>query len=357
MINKTKGLIKQHVFDLKIAFSAMLLGVVAALVVPADVKAANMIHGIITEANLSDTEVNVLDDDATLTINNDRTINSIIKLEHHDLTINGTGTLTINGSIQDRSGDNEGSVTIDGGNLRIASSSVGDPPLLAKNITINGGSVRATLTVSQYPALMAFEHINIASPLEIIKPSGGSIMTYDDGQGDHVDVIVDSNNNFASDVYIAEPGDDDSEKKSKHKKVTTASYDCYYTEVDGQIIYGGLIEDVFAPTPASMIPASAYPKFNAFMVKKISGAEAGSTISVNAEPWESINKAVANAFTEKGDVALAITYRFDGVLYQVTIPAGTNLTELLDEGGYIGLAKLGALYGAVPVTETAETEE
>ncbi|MBE5846085.1 MAG: hypothetical protein E7300_00185 [Lachnospiraceae bacterium] len=124
---------------------------------------------------------------------------------------------------------------------------------------------------------------------------------------------------------------DSSDKKSSHKKHTTASADYDYSEQNGQFVYGGLVDGVFAPT--TMIPASAYPKFNSFLVKKMSAAEAGSTLSVNADPWTSINKAVADTFTEKGDIGLAIKYTQGGVPLQVTIPAGENLSEQLDENG------------------------
>ena len=333
----------------------MLLGVVTALVIPVNVKAVDIDRSNITEADLDENSINTLNCDVTLTIEHDKIIDAI-DLNNHDLTINGTGTLTVNGFIDDRSGNYLGSLTIDSGNLEVYSPGPYQVAICVRNFTINGGSVRATTDASSVFAILAYEHINIASSLKIMKPSGGRVLNYDDGQGNHADVIVDSDDYYALDVLIAEP-DGDHEKKSKHKKVTTASYDCYYTEVDGQIVYGGLIEDVFAQIPASMIPDSAYTKFNEFMAKKIKGAEAGAAISVNAEPWISINDKFANAFTEKGDVALTITYRFKDVLYQVTIPAGMNLSELLDENRCIGLARLGSLYGAEPVVETVETEE
>ncbi len=144
--------------------------------------------------------------------------------------------------------------------------------------------------------------------------------------------------------------DDDDDHHSSHKKHTTASADYYYNEETG--LYGGLIDGVFAPT--TMIPASAYPKFNSFLVKKIQSAEAGSTVSVNSDPWTSINKPAADAFTEKGDIALALTYKQGDQPCEVTVPAGANLTEQLDENGYLGFAKMGALYGAAPVVETEQ---
>ncbi len=111
-----------------------------------------------------------------------------------------------------------------------------------------------------------------------------------------------------------------------------------------------MLEYVFSTT--TVIPAAAYPKFNSFMVKKVMSAGEGATVSVNGDPWTSINKALADAFTEKGDVALAISYSRGDVLYQVTIPAGENLSEHLDENGYIGFPKLAQLYGAASVVVT-----
>ncbi len=163
-----------------------------------------------------------------------------------------------------------------------------------------------------------------------------------------------------------EDEDEEEDDDEEDKKVTTPSENYDYAEVDGRIVYGGLVDDVFSST--TMIPASAYPKFNDFMAKKIRDAEAGSAITVNAAPWTSINKALADAFTEKGDVSLTLIYtpgtssdagtRTDSssISYQVTIPAGTNLSEYLDANGYIGFSKLGELFGNEPVIEQEQTE-
>ncbi len=157
-------------------------------------------------------------------------------------------------------------------------------------------------------------------------------------------------------VHKQASGGSRSEKKSRHKKPSTPSEDYDYAEWNGQYVYGGLVDGVFAPT--TMIPASAYPKFNAFLVKKVKAAVSGAAITVNAAPWTSINKALADAFTEKGDVSLTLIYTPDGGApsYQITILAGTNLSELLDANGYIGFSKLGELFGNEPVIEQEQTE-
>ncbi len=206
----------------------------------------------------------------------------------------GNGTLTVSG------GDISGNIILDGGTLTITSGTI------SGNITVNGGT---------------------------LQNNGGTITGH----------IIDNTGSGSS----SSGSSDSSDKKSSHKKHTTASADYDYNEETG--LYGGLVDGVFAPT--TMIPASAYPKFNSFLVKKIQGAEEGSTLSVNAGPWTSINKPVADAFTEKGDIGLAIKYTQGGVPLQVTIPAGTNLSEQLDENGYIGFPKLARLYGAAPGTE------
>ncbi len=172
--------------------------------------------------------------------------------------------------------------------------------------------------------------------------------------GSHAVDVASNPNSNTIEFRVGEGGeatdDDDyssgSSKKSRNKKVTTPFEDYDYAEIDGKIVFGGLVEDVFSTT--TMIPAWAYPKFNNFMAKKIRDAESGDTITVNADPWTSMNKTLADAFTAKGDVALALIYTPG---YQVTIPADTNLSELLDANGYIGFSKLSELFGTEPVVE------
>ncbi len=171
--------------------------------------------------------------------------------------------------------------------------------------------------------------------------------------GNHAVDVASNPNSNTIEFRVGEGGeatDDDDyssgSRKSRNKKVTTPFEDYDYAEIDGKIVFGGLVEDVFSTT--TMIPAWAYPKFNNFMAKKLGSAESGDTITVNADPWTSMNKTLADAFTAKGDVALALIYTPG---YQVTIPAETNLSELLDANGYIGFSKLSELFGTEPVVE------
>jgi hypothetical protein len=140
-----------------------------------------------------------------------------------------------------------------------------------------------------------------------------------------------------------------SKSKSSHKVRNTSSAEYDYKEVDGQLVYGGLVNEKFAAT--TLIPAEAFPKFNKFLVQKFKGAESGSNLSVQGGPWTSMTKAVADAFTENGQISMTLTYELQGITYELTVPAGSNLSELVDENGYLGFAKLASVYPATPVTE------
>ncbi len=159
----------------------MLLGGVTALVIPIDAKAISNkdIKDNITEVDLDENcDYHTLIGDCTLKIDHDKTIDTVINLSDYNLTINGTGTLRINGFIA-CDPDASGSLTVDGGNLEvILSIQAATPAISARNISINGGSVKAVRNPDgsvPTPAIYAYNHIDIASSLEIIKPSGGKV--------------------------------------------------------------------------------------------------------------------------------------------------------------------------------------
>ncbi len=314
---------------------------------------ADSVHAVdVSNATELDTAINNHESEITLTHDigwsNWSTIvcNCTLNLANHSITgeglsVGNNGRLTINGSggsIERINTDDESSI------VQNAGVSIGSVYCTNGSFTLEGGTITSVLSLG----VNATCTLNSGTVSGTVQIQGGTLIQNGGQITGDIDLrggtFIDNTSSGSS----SSGSSDSSDKKSSHKKHTTASNDFYYDE-SGR--YGGLIDGVFAPT--TMIPASAYPKFNSFLVKKLQATEAGSTLSVNADPWTSINKAVADAFTEKGDIGLAIKYTQGGVPLQVTIPAGTNLSEQLDENGYIGFPKLAQLYGAALVTENA----
>lgn len=92
---------------------------------------------------------------------------------------------------------------------------------------------------------------------------------------------------------------------------------------------------------------SAYALFLKDAAEKITKASANATVKIDTDKWLSLDKAVADAFDARKDVTLKLTYTQKGERKALEIPAGTDLSSLLDENGYIGFSRLAEHY-AVP---------
>ncbi len=140
---------------------AAALGIVLSAAVFTPVKAAD-ISGSITESALSENEENILTDDVVLTIENDKTIVGIV-LNGHDLTINGSKTLTINGRIRP-GGNNNGNLTINNG-VKIVASFDGDGhTVFVNDLNVDGGSIKATYSGSGISsAIHMYNSMNMSS--------------------------------------------------------------------------------------------------------------------------------------------------------------------------------------------------
>lgn len=145
-----------------------------------------------------------------------------------------------------------------------------------------------------------------------------------------------------------------SKSSRKNRKHTDSSADYKYVEIDGQLVYGGLIDGNFASV-TTMIPASAYPKFNDWLVKKLTTSldesESQDKLSIRCSVWNSFPEKVMQALNENQKDVELIYKADDGNLYCITIPAGTNVMQYVDENGYCGLAFLGQKLGQLPYTE------
>jgi len=67
--------------------------------------------------------------------------------------------------------------------------------------------------------------------------------------------------------------------------------------------------------------------------------------------WTCLDRRVTDALMARPDVALTLNYTYQGIRYTVTIPAGTNASELLDANGYCGFRYLDSLFQGSSLTE------
>lgn len=67
--------------------------------------------------------------------------------------------------------------------------------------------------------------------------------------------------------------------------------------------------------------------------------------------WTCLDRRVTDALMARPDVSLTLNYTYQGIRYTVTIPAGTNASELLDANGYCGFRYLDALFHGSILTE------
>lgn len=79
-------------------------------------------------------------------------------------------------------------------------------------------------------------------------------------------------------------------------------------------------------------PLASFGVYNYNLAKQIRNAAANGTITVNAAKrgWISYAPEVFRALKDRPDVTLVTDYRYKGVLYEMTIPAGADLTALGD---------------------------
>ena len=57
---------------------------------------------------------------------------------------------------------------------------------------------------------------------------------------------------------------------------------------------------------------------------------------INTKTWTCFNRTMVDAIKNKADVTVTVNYIYQGKPYVLTIPAGTDLTPLVDENGFVG---------------------
>jgi hypothetical protein len=89
--------------------------------------------------------------------------------------------------------------------------------------------------------------------------------------------------------------------------------------------------------------------FNSSIIRMVTDAAPGANVTVAAAGNTMISKEVVDTLIARSDVSLTVTYVIDGVMYSVTIPAGTNLNLYRNAAGGIDIFTLVQLFGAVVI--------
>ncbi len=87
------------------------------------------------------------------------------------------------------------------------------------------------------------------------------------------------------------------------------------------------------------VPNSAYEAFQEEAVRKIQNAEEGEVV-ISTELWVSFHERVLEAISERPEVTVRICYHYKGELWELVIPAGTDVSHMADENGFCGFRYL-----------------
>ena len=93
------------------------------------------------------------------------------------------------------------------------------------------------------------------------------------------------------------------------------------------------------------IPISGYISFNIDAAEQIRNAQQEGTVVIRTEKWISLYSIVWDELAKRPDVTLVIDFKDHGVMYEVVVPAGTDVETLKDENGYAGFLFLSGMFG------------
>lgn len=124
----------------------------------------------------------------------------------------------------------------------------------------------------------------------------------------------------------------------------------------GGVNISAIIEAIMKEQPGGQSTSSSEEYTVANVVKyaeiqkqtqqKIKNMERGGDCVVELDTYISFNRETFEALSKRPDVSLTVIYKWKGVKYKVTIPAGYNVLDLLNEDGYCGCLYLNAIFGS-----------
>lgn len=100
----------------------------------------------------------------------------------------------------------------------------------------------------------------------------------------------------------------------------------------------------------SFVPNSAYAAFLESAACAIRNAQGEETV-VETERWLSFNQAVFDAMAQRPELTVRVRYRYKGKRYEVTVPAGAELSGLTDENGFCGFRYLEQVFMGKEIAE------
>lgn len=100
-----------------------------------------------------------------------------------------------------------------------------------------------------------------------------------------------------------------------------------------------------------VIEIPAGQKYVENVLEQLSAVPTDGKVVIDTEDWYCFNRTLAEKIADKKDVAVTITYKYQGKKYEVTIPAGSDIVSLLDENGFVGFRYLDAVFGGREITE------
>lgn len=91
-------------------------------------------------------------------------------------------------------------------------------------------------------------------------------------------------------------------------------------------------------------PISAAQVFVKGLYGKVKEAPQNGTVTYDAKSWSTISDYVLKKMAERNDVAVTIRFNYQKTAYEITFPAGTDYTVVLNDTetmyGFFGIAKL-----------------
>lgn len=98
------------------------------------------------------------------------------------------------------------------------------------------------------------------------------------------------------------------------------------------------------------MPNSAYAAFLESAACAILNAQDEETV-VETERWLSFNQTVFDDMAQRPELTVRVRYRYKGKRYEVTVPAGAELSGLTDESGFCGFRYLDQVFKGKEIAE------
>ncbi len=134
---------------------------------------------------------------------------------------------------------------------------------------------------------------------------------------------------------------------SSHSETHVHSYTWVITSEPTAYENGEMVYQCSCGHIASRADIEASSRLVTDGIRSFSGTAQNGTVKMDFGYYFSINKAFALAHDARADVTTIITYYYMGKHYEMTIPAGFNLLQTIDEKGWAGFKFIGSFPGVV----------